>query len=65
MEINEYGIKGVQVKIIELEKRKNDFAHAWKNSLDHQINNLPDSELVYDKIIGVLRKYENIADIRF
>ena len=42
----------------ELEKRKENFAHAWKNSLDHQINNLPDFELVYDKIIGVLRKYE-------
>ena len=58
MEINECGMKGVQVKITELEKRKNDFAHAWKNSLNHQINNLPDFELVYDKTIEVLGKYE-------
>lgn len=54
MEINECGMKGVQVKITELEKRKNDFAHAWKNSPDHQINNLPYFELVYDKTIEVL-----------
>ena len=58
MEINECGIKGVQVKIIELEKRKNDFANAWKNSLNHQLKNLPNFNLVYDKTIEVLGKYE-------
>ena len=43
---------------IELEKRKNDFAHAWKNSLNHQINNLTDFNPVYDKTIEVLENYE-------
>ena len=58
MEIVECGMKGVQVKIIELEKRKDDFAHAWKNSLNHQINNLSDFDPVYDKIMEVLGKYK-------
>jgi hypothetical protein len=53
-------MKCVQVKIKELEKRKNDFAHAWENSLNHQLKNLPDFNFVYDKIIKVLENYENI-----
>ncbi len=55
MEIAECRIKGVKVKITELEKRKNDFAYAWKNSLNHQLKNLPDFELVYDKIMQILQ----------
>ncbi|MCK4652887.1 MAG: nucleotidyl transferase AbiEii/AbiGii toxin family protein [Candidatus Cloacimonetes bacterium] len=50
--------KKVKIDLSSLEKRKNDFAHAWKNSLNHQINNLPDFELVYNKTINILKEYE-------
>lgn len=45
-----FKFKGVKFDISSLEIRKDDFSNAWKNSLAHQLKDLPDFENVFHDV---------------
>jgi len=49
-------IKGVKINIKDLENRKDDFKNAWKNSLWHQLKNLPSFDDVFLSVIENVEK---------
>ncbi len=51
-------IKGVKIEIHSLEDRKEDFADAWKSSLQHQLKELPEFDHIYNKIVTQMREYK-------
>ncbi|MEM4258218.1 MAG: nucleotidyl transferase AbiEii/AbiGii toxin family protein [Candidatus Thermoplasmatota archaeon] len=43
--------------INDIISRKQKFENAWKNSLQHQMKNLPNVKMVFDDVVLFLRKY--------
>lgn len=52
-----FRVKNVEMDIEDLERRKNDFKMAWKNSLSHQLKELPEFEDVFFTVIQMLNSF--------
>lgn len=52
-------IKGVEMDTRSLEDRKDDFANAWTNSLQHQLKALPDFDDVFYKVVKEVKNQTN------
>lgn len=48
--------KGVEPIIGHIIERKEDFASAWKNSLGHQLSDLPEFTPIFDEVIELLTR---------
>ncbi len=44
--------RDIMPDLIDLRRRKDDFKNAWKNSLRHQLRELPDFDVVFENILG-------------
>lgn len=49
--------KHLTIDINDVISRKTKFENAWKNSLQHQLKNLPEVNMVFDDVIVFLEKY--------
>ena len=48
-------IKKVEPVVDEVISRKNDFEYAWRNSLQHQLGDLPDFEGIFENVVGKIK----------
>ncbi|MCG7849353.1 MAG: nucleotidyl transferase AbiEii/AbiGii toxin family protein [ANME-2 cluster archaeon] len=54
------GFKAVEMDIMSVLERKDDFSTAWRNSLNHQLKDLPDFEPIFDNVLEQLEMIDNI-----
>jgi len=50
-----FSVRNVKFEINEFLSRKNDYENAWKNSLRHQLKQLPDFKEVFDDVLNLLK----------
>jgi len=48
-------IEKVEPVVDEVISRKNDFEYAWRNSLQHQLGDLPDFEGIFENVVGKIK----------
>lgn len=51
-----FDFKGVILDIYSLTKRKDDFSYAWESSLRHQLKEIPDFEIIFNKVGKIIEE---------
>lgn len=49
--------KGMKPELASFIERRDDFQNSWKNSLEHQLKNLPDFDDIYENVSAMLKRY--------
>jgi hypothetical protein len=61
---DKFNFKGVFLDIPNFINRREDFSNAWEMSLKHQIKELVNFEIFFDKAIKILKNVKNLKLIK-
>ncbi len=61
---DKFNFKGVFLDIPNFINRREDFSNAWGRSLKHQIKELVNFEIFFDKAIKILKNVKNLKLIK-
>lgn len=61
---DKFNFKGVFLDIPNFINRREDFSNAWERSLKHQIKELVNFEIFFDKAIKILKNVKNLKLIK-
>lgn len=54
--VDKFGFKGVKFDLDDLRVRREDFGNAWRNSLKHQLRDLPFFDYVFEEVVRFLNR---------